>query len=369
MSLVDTRVQNMRAKSNIDKNTLRTSRYGGLDTFVQQSDDPAGILTQELKDKARTSIGSVLETPVFDFDSGISIGNARSVTIADSVNTSHMLTITFATYTFGFTIVPSLYMNNEISMQADFERSLKKYINLLGETLDLAAIASLEANKTQIFGDLLDYTQTSNAVQIPWKKRFEAMGDVNSLMSANDFYGMLDIVGSAGSESLIRKLMESGAQNAIDKTLQYSDKDLHVTNRITREAGEFANFYAIEKGSLGFLARFEREALLNTRMADGTEWGISMLPYLDIPVGTYYYESKGDFSAIAGAASADMDRVRKQHYGFAVDVAFLTSYNQDLTTYANPIMKFTMLDETVSDALQVNVVNTTTDPVYTQEVV
>ena len=124
MSLVLTRTQNMRANSNFDKNELRGSRYGALNAFMTQSEDPNGILTQELKDKARISIGSTLETPVIDYDGSISIGNTRTVTISDSENTSHMVSITFATYAWGFTIVPAMFMNNEISMQRDFETKM-----------------------------------------------------------------------------------------------------------------------------------------------------------------------------------------------------------------------------------------------------
>ena len=128
--------------------------------------------------------------------------------------------------------------------------------------------------------------------------------------------------------------------NAENKTLEYSDKILHFTTRLANDPGQFAQFFAVQGGSVGILTRFERESLLGTKMADGTEWGIDTLPMLNFPVGTYFYESKGDFSAIAGAATADMTRARKEHYGFAVDVAVLTPYNSDPTTIASPIMQF-----------------------------
>ena len=88
MSLVLTRIQNIRSNSNLDKYEYRPSRYGALDAFIQQSNDPTGILTEELKQKARASIGNILETPVIDYDKDITIGNTRTLTIADSENTS-----------------------------------------------------------------------------------------------------------------------------------------------------------------------------------------------------------------------------------------------------------------------------------------
>lgn len=339
MSLINTRIQNVRASGNLDKNELRPSRYGGLNLFMQQSEDPAGILTPELKEKATKSIGNTLETPVIDFDGGVTIGNTRSVTIADSENTSQMHTITFATYSWGFTIVPAMFMNNEISIQRDFERKFNKYLYKFGETLDAASIAALGAVKTQVFTDLLNYTQTGNVVQSPWAQRENIIGDINPMLAANDHFGEIHLLGNAGVESVIRKLAEKALYNSENKTLEYSDKILHFSTRIANGAGEFANMFAVNGGSVGILTRFERESLLGTKMADGTEWGIDTLPMLNFPVGTYFYESKGDFNAIGGASTADLTRARKEHYGFAVDVAFVTPYNSDPATIANPVMK------------------------------
>jgi len=368
MSLVNTRIQNIRAKSNLDKNEIRPSRYGALDLFKTQSDNPAGILTPELKEKAAKSIGSTLQTPVIDFDGAISIGNTRTVTIADSENTSQMVDITFTTYAWGFTQVPALFHNNEIGEQADFEAKFMQYLNKFAATLDTAALTALSTAKTQVFGDLLTYTETGNVVIVPFSQRESSIGDTNVMMGANDYFGDLHIVGNGGVESTIRKMAESGLYNAENKTMQYSDKTLHFTPRLANGVDEFANMYAVEGGSVAVLPRFEVEALRGTKTKDGHEWGIETLPMINFPIGTYEYESVSSQTTIAGAASAHLDRVLKKHYGFAVDVAFLTAYNSDIATKANPIMKFTIASKAVSDALAVNIVNTAADPVNTLEV-
>lgn len=345
MSLINTRIQNVRASSNLDKNESRPSRYGALDLFMLQSENPAGILTPEIKRAAEGSIGNTLETPVINYDAGVTIGNTRSLVIGDDENTSAMFTINFATYAWGFTIVPALYMNNEIDMQQDFARKFEKYLYKFGATLDAAAISALSTAKTQVFNDLLAYTQVGNVIQAPWTLRENIMGDINPMLAANDHFGDIHLLGNGGIESIIRKLAESDLYNAEMKVMQYSDKTLHFSNRIANAALEYGNAYAVTGGSLGILTRFEREALLGTEMPDGTGWGIDTLPMLNFPVGTYFYEDRVDASAIAGAASADMTRVRKEHYGFAVDVAFVTPYNSDPTTIANPIMKFAVAKE------------------------
>lgn len=353
MSLVLTRIQNIRSNSNLDKYEYRPSRYGALDAFIQQSNDPTGILTPELKEKARTSIGNILETPVIDYDNGITISSKRALTIADSENTSKMFQISFATYAFGFTIAPAMYMNNEISIQKDFETKLMKYIYKLAQMLDHDALAKLAASKTQVIKNSLLYDKTGNAINAKWSERENIFGDLDPIMAANDFFGQVHIVGDAGVESIMRKLAQHGLYNDVNKQNEFGDKIVHLTNNMALSENMYAQGYAINSGSLGFMTRFERDCLLGTVSGDGHEWGIATLPLLNIPCGTYFYDSVGDYSAIAGDATTDMTRTRKEHYGFAVDVAFLTPYNSDATKLASPIISFNISSENACYAVPV----------------
>lgn len=370
MSLVLTRIQNIRANSNLDKFEYRPSRYGALNAFMVQSEDPTGILTEELKQKARTSIGNTLETPVIDYDADITIGSTRTLTIADSENTSKMVQITFATYAWGFTIAPAMYMNNEIGIQKDFETKMMKYIYAFAKKLDEAALAALAANKTQVLKNPLLYNWSANAINAKWTERENVFGDLEVMMGANDFYGQLHLVGDPGVESIMRKLQQHGLYNDVNKQNEFGTKIVHLTNNIAAAEGKYAQGYAVNAGSLGMLTRFERDCLLGTVSGDGHEWGIATLPLLNMPVGTYFYDSVGDYNTIAGAATADMTRTRKEHYGFAVDVAFLTAYNSKLSgtgALPSPILAFNVSSEDAVYAKPVVVVNSEDNPVNTKE--
>ena len=367
MSLVLTRIQNIRANSNLDKFEYRPSRYGALNAFMVQSEDPTGILTEELKQKARTSIGNTLETPVINYDADITIGDERTLTIADSENTSKMVQITFATYAWGFTIAPAMYMNNEIGIQKDFETKMMKYIYAFAKKLDEAALAALAANKTQVLKNPLLYGWSANAINAKWTERENVFGDLEVMMGANDFYGQLHLVGDPGVESIMRKLQQHGLYNDVNKQNEFGTKIVHLTNNIAAAEGKYAQGYAVNAGSLGMLTRFERDCLLGTVSGDGHEWGIATLPLLNMPVGTYFYDSVGDYNAIAGAATADMTRTRKEHYGFAVDVAFLTAHNSAPSTLASPILAFNVSSEDAVYAKPVVVMNTADNPVNTKE--
>lgn len=357
MSLVLTRTQSMRANSNMDKFEYRPSRYGALNAFMVQSNDPAGILTEEMKEKARVSIGSTLETPVIDYDADIAIGNTRELVIADSENTSRMIQINFATYSWGFTIAPAMYMNNEIKIQKDFETKMMKYIYKFAQKLDEAALAVLAANKTQVIKNGLLYDKAGNTINAKWTERENVFGDLDVIMAANDFYGQLHIVGDAGVESIMKKLQQHGLYNDVNKQNEFGNKIVHLTNHVAAAEGKYAQGYAVNSGSLGMLTRFERDCLLGTVSGDGHEWGIATLPLLNMPVGTYFYDSVGNYADIAGAATADMVRTRKEHYGFAVDIAFITAYNSDPASLPSPILGFNISSEDASYAKPVFVVN------------
>lgn len=369
MSLVLTRIQNIRANSNLDKFEYRPSRYGALNAFMVQSEDPTGILTEELKQKARTSIGNKLETPVINYDAGITIGSTRSLTITDSENTSEMVQITFVTYAWGFTIAPAMYMNNEISIQKDFETKMMKYVYAFAKKLDEDALTILAANKTKVLKNplLYNWSSSANVINAKWTERENVFGDLEVMMGANDFYGQLHIVGDPGVESIMRKLQQHGLYNDVNKQNEFGTKVVHLTNNIASDEGKYAQGYAVNAGSLGMLTRFERDCLLGTVSGDGHEWGIATLPLLNMPVGTYFYDSVGDCSTIAGDATADMTRTRKEHYGFAVDVAFLTAHNSAPNTLASPILAFDISSEDAVYAKPVVVVNSKDNPVNTKE--
>jgi hypothetical protein len=339
MSLLATRLQNWRVENpQLDRNMARPLEYGALDFFVEQTNSANSIISPELRDRAFASMGNTVQVPVINYDGDVTVSNTRSCTIADDENTSALYTVVWTTYSVGFTMVPASYMNNEISYDHDFARKMEKVSRALATSLDTSAIASLEANKTQVFADQLQYTVTSNVVKVPATLASEIMGDINPIMRANAYPEAIHIIGNAGADSLVRKLAQHGLYNDVNKQLEYDGKVFHFTTNLANASGDYASFYAVADGNVGVLTRVDREALRRTK-ANFHEWDVVRLPYIDLPVGSHYYTAVGDQSAIAGDATADLTCAVKEYFGFSVDVAFVVAYNSDPTTVANPIIK------------------------------
>jgi hypothetical protein len=370
MSLIATRLQDWRIKNpQFDRNMTRPLEYGALDFFIGQTNSGNSIISPDLKARAFESMGNTVRIPAIDFDGNVTVSNVRSCVIGDAENTSALYTLVWATFAVGFTMVPSLYLNNEIGYDQDFSRKLEKVSRALAIKLDQAAVAALDAKKTQVFESLLYYTQSGNVVQVPWGMRDGIFSDVNTMMRANAYPGQIHIIGNAGIDSMLRKLAQHGLYNDQNKRMEFEDKIIHFTNNINNAEGNFGTFFAVEDGNVGVLTRVDRESLLRSRYGVH-EWDQVRLPFVDLPVGSHYYISVGDQSEIAGAASADMTCNGKEHYGFSVDVAFLVAYNSDEENIANPIIKAAIGSSTAQNPLAapVYVTNGESDPVYTQAV-
>lgn len=370
MSLVATRLQNWRVENpEFDRNMTRPCEYGALDFFIEQTDAQNSIISPHLRDRAFESIGNTVQIPVINYDGDVQVSNVRSCVIADDENTSALYTVVWATYAIGFTMVPAAYMNNEISYDHDFMRKMEKTTRALANALDQGAVAALEAAKTQVLKDKLNYQFAGNVIEVPTQMATEIMGDIDPIMRANCFPEMIHIVGNAGIDSLVRKLAQHDVYNDVNKRMEYANKVLHYTNNVVNEAGKNGTFFAVADGNVGVLTRVDREALRRTR-ANFHEWDVVRLPYIDLPVGSHYYTSVGDQSQIAGAATQDLTCALKEYFGFSVDVAFLVAYNSDPATVANPVIKAEIAAraENTPLGMPVYVTNDAETPIYTQTV-
>lgn len=342
MSLINTRLTNFRADAPADKWETRAGSYGFLDLFLQQSNDPNGMITDDLRAKAIAAAGSTLQIPVIDYDSGVSISNVtQPVTVTGTPSTSQVYAVTFADYYFGFLIHPAQHFNNEISMQREFNVQLKKHVVALLDALDIAGAAALEAAKTQVLADTLGgrYALTSNVIVGSLAEQDAIVGDINPLMRGNKFTGPFSVVGNPSFESHVRnRLLEKGQFNTEDKTYQYNDKIWHFSTNLANASGHKATAYAVQQGSVGIIQQFGPDNVMRNRTNKHT-WDIENIPMLGLSMGTYNYEDAVDGSALSGAATALLTATKAEAYGFHCRLAFIVPYNSSPSTIASSIAK------------------------------
>lgn len=358
MSLATTRIQDIIGQSRLDKNEVAPRQFGALDLFIDQSRRSDSPIDDETKARVRVSANTPVKFPVLKFNGDVTVSSSRSCSISNTESTSAFQTASFVTYFVGVSMIPSLYMNNEIAYQRDLRKKLIDASRALSNALDAAGLTALAAAKSQVLNEALGYTFSSNTISVPYIQKDAILGDLDAMMSANGFDGGLNILGDFAMRANVAKLAEFGPENAMNKRLEYAGKNFYTTKNLTK-GGAWSNFYCVENGNLDLLLRYDREAVLGTRAA-GHEWAIGyFLPELDIPVGLHYYEEVGDQSSAASTASADMTCVHTERYGFSVDVAFVTAYNSAIASLPAPYL-YGSIQTGTGNGLPVYVTNTVT---------
>lgn len=345
--LANTLTQSLRTQypSNLDKYEDRLSEYGAWALFKMDTMSPESIITPDVIETAAGSMGNTLTIPVIDGDD-VTIGNVRSCTIADYENVSNLITVTFVTYQFGFTMVPAQYQNNDIKYQADFDRKLLKYLKKFAATLDSAAVAKLEADKTQVMNSaFIGLGQkygalAGNAIQVTDAQKNLIFNDLTSIQAEDDFYGRYNVLGSQTLRSVVGEYANQGAGNATNTQFQFGEYDFGYSNRVTVGAGNAATFFSMPKGTLATFNRNEPDARLGSQIDSNNYWEEVQVPIVDLTMGVHYSRECADNSGInGGAGAAHLTGSMKESFIWSTDVAFITAYNSNPVTNAGPIFK------------------------------
>lgn len=341
MSLVLSLTQSLRTQypSNLDKNEQRLSRYGAWDFFRSDSNAPGTIMTPEIKDKIKMSFGNTVVIPVIDGED-VAIGNARSCTVVDAENISKLVTLTFITYAFGFSMYPAQHYNNDVKYQADYDRKLLKYLSKFSSVLDTQAIATLEAQKNQFWTgiDPEFYPQVANALQVTQSQKNDFYNNASAILERMDFYGKPQVVHNTYHKPLFNRLLNQGAQNDVNQQFQFEPYTFWGTNRIPNGVGVQSAGYIVQEGSVGVENRNDPDAILKST-GPGMEWSEVNMPIVNLNMGTFYREDCNNATALH-AGTVNLTRTKRESFEFSTDVCFMTVYNRSIATLNNPIVKF-----------------------------
>jgi hypothetical protein len=329
----------------LDKNEARGSRYGAYDYFREDAARPDSIFDQDIRAKIKASFGNSVVVPVIDAKT-VTIGNVRSCTIADDENTSKLVTLTFTTYAFGFTMYGAQYFNNDVKYQADFNRKLKNYLNQFAALLDSQGITTLENAKNQFWtGVTAYYPQVANALQVTQAQKNDYYNNLQSIMETMDFYGKPHIISNVSGQPMVRRLVNQGAGNAINEEFQLSPYDWHWTNRIANGVGIQSTHYAVQEGTCAIETRIDPDSIAGNRIGDFVEWNQVNVPLPNTPygieMGSLYRKDCVDGSALQSPNTgvAGLTATMKESFQWSVDVVTATAYNSSPTTRYNPIVK------------------------------
>lgn len=341
MSLVLTLMQPLRAEyaAQMDKNELRESRYGAWEFFKQQTALSSGILDAQTQENVKKSFGNTVQIPVLDAKD-VTISNVRSCTIADDENTSKLLTLTFVTYSFGFTMAPGQYFNNNIKYETDFTRKLKNYLLKFASVLDTASYAKLNTERNIFWPSNITsyYPQVSNALQVTAAEQNDFYNNLQAIMEEADFYGNTNIISSTSGKPIVRRLKAQGAANDENDAFQFSGYDWFFSNRIVNGSGVKNTLFAIPDGQVAVINRNDPDAIMGSHVGDIKVWSEVDVPIVNMKMASYHYEDCADKSALH-AGTTGLTRTKIEGFEWSTDVCFVTAYNSAPSTRFSPIFK------------------------------
>ena len=343
-----TRINEYIAQSpEFDKNMSLPLMHGAFDLFVSQNNSPNTFITQEMIDGARLSAGREFKIPALDWNGDVEVKNVRSCVIPKSHNNSRLVKVTFADFVVDFTLIPALHQNNYISLQRDFTRKMRDRMTALAKALDITALATLSANKSLVFNDLIGHELTpDNAVVTRnWSNGSNMLGSISPIMWANNYNKGIHIVGNAGIKAQTLILMQLGQNQAINKALELNGLTFHYTGNLENEDDVvsglpfYGSGFAVEDGNIGFLTVQGREHLRNMNVGEKAKLTF-LSPELRIPLDYYTYRDVQDVSSEVG--EPDMICNEVEFHSFAVSAAFVTAFNSHPEQVPNPIFKFAL---------------------------
>ncbi len=344
MSLVLSLTQSLRAQypSNLDKNEQRLSRYGAWDFFKKDSQVPGTILTPDIQGKIKLSFGNSVVVPVLDAED-VTIGNTRSCVIVDDENTSKLVTLTFITYAFGFSMYPAQHFNNDVKYQADYDRKLLKYLTKFAATLDTQCISTIDTVKNQFWTgvDPEFYSQVANALQVPQSDKTDFFNKASSILERMDFYGNPVVVHNTYAKPNMNRLLNQGPNNAINEQFQFDPYTFYGTNRIPNGAGVQSAGYLIQEGSFATENRNDPDAIMKS-VGPGMEWNEIDMPVVNLKMGSFYKTECNDASGLSSGTTGLKNTLRES-FQFSTDICFMSVYNSSLAGRYNPAVKFQIL--------------------------
>lgn len=348
MSLVNTLMQPLRAnyQGQLDKNEVRPTDPGVFNFFQEENSRINSIFDEDIRGKVKASFNNSVQIPVINANN-INIGNVRSCVIGDAENTSQLVTLTFVTYVFSFSMYPAQYGNNDVRYQQDFTRKLNERLVAFSKVLDTACINALETAKNQLWTNIAQYyPQVGNALQITQAQKNDFYNNADAIMGEMDFGNPLHVIGSTSARPLVRRLDNQGSNNGINESFQLAPYSFHNSNRVTNAALVQSTGYLVQEGTVAMESRIDFDAMNGSKVGNQMTWERVMVPIPGSPysveMAAFYREDCADGSGIQSpnGGVAGNTRTKRESFEWSVDMVFATAFNSNLATRYNPIVKF-----------------------------
>jgi hypothetical protein len=322
------------ANTSLDKQENRGSGYGLLSLAKRDTPNiirPADIIA------ARGTAARDTKIPVLQ-KIAFSLGSSRSCTGATQTTTSALVTLSWATITSGFDMLPSQYDNNEIAYVQDFMHKMQQMEKVIAAALDTAVYTKLNAVKSTTFtADGSPFDFSGNVIQIPDAYKSTYLNELYQSMFQDDFTGPFNIVGSPQLMAINSYYANQGAGNSANTLFQFGDFNFDYSNRVALTTGAHSTLFVMPVGSIGMLDWVDPDSRAGRRISESNYYTTVELPMIGVTSGLHVQMACADNTTQGGAG---LEASVLENYNFSFDYALVTPY---ISAGAAPIYKADVL--------------------------
>lgn len=329
----------------MDANEQRPSNYGALDLFKKQTAGAGSILTPEIQKAIDSTFNTTVKVPVVNYKD-VSIGNVRTCALqADGITTA-LVSLTAATYTFGFLGYPMQHYENYVSYQQATAKLIDAGLKKMASTIDQACVNFLETNKNQHFPAemLLYYPEVGDAFRVPQASKNDLYNYIGSIMQQADYGQEADVLTNPLGMALVRRLAAQGDSTSTNQQFQLLGYTWWVSNRVTNGAGVEHTLYLVAPNAVAIAFRNSPDGKAKSRIHESKYWDLlPNVPYLGTALDVFYQADCADASAVQASGMTKFTQTKVESWQFAVDVFLLKFYNSAPATTYSPIFKVEVL--------------------------
>ncbi len=313
----------------------RLSRYGALKAALDGANDilPASTVTSMKKSEKQPE-----KVPVLNKFNSTVLTN-RTCTISCNDRVSAFKNLSYVTKGFTICVADAINAGNYISRAEDFGWQMIQGLKAVYNSLDLAAVNTLETNRNTTLRTSNIDTITNASGDYEENLLSDIYYDIPALMALNDLSdGRIQDVTNTEAMKNMLKYESQGTNNAIDlagvlsgKFADSSDYQHYLTNNITLGTNREVH-YLFPEGAFGLFVWNAFE--FQKRSTNGiSRFYTQEDPILGIKWNVYETTECVELSTLATGMTGT-GYVTK--YQFSADFSFLTAYSSDADT---PIVK------------------------------
>lgn len=324
---------------------LLSKEFGVHAAMRAMTERPDSPVSAAVRESVRNRQGSPVKIPVRSKPT-IVAGSSRACSADNNDGVSALYQPTWQKISGSFTVLRHMFENNYITAMEDFDMKMDAIRDAFLTSITTKELTAIEAYKTAVMTDSLNYAVSGNTVHSTFKQREMLFGDLFTMMRANKYRGgRMFIIGNGGIDSTMQHLRQLGGNNAVDRMQEMNGFDFYFDTAITNAAAvatvspaAYGTCYAIQSGAFAVLFRFSREA--NARERTPMEWwDIIDLPGFG-PVEVHHkIGSSSDQHTRMSAGLDDMACSIADSFIFNAEIAIVPAYLANTSTMATPVIK------------------------------